>query len=106
MSIYQLTATDTVIRTRDGASIPNDPLNRDRADYNAWLAPGTTPDPYVPPPAPPQTVLPQDLMAQLTAADATAIQSAISGNVQFWLLWNAMTAQKDPMVVSNARFQS
>lgn len=49
-------------------------------------------------------ILPQDLMAQFTADDATKIQAAIAGNVQFWLLWQSMTAQKDPMIVTNARF--
>lgn len=61
------------------------------------------PAPPAPPPLP-QTVLSQDLMAQFTAADATAIQAAISGNVQFWLLWQALTTQKDPMLVTNQRF--
>jgi hypothetical protein len=50
MAEYQLTATDVVIRTEDGASIPNDPANRDRAGYDEWLADGGVPDPYVPPP--------------------------------------------------------
>ena len=55
---------------------------------------------------PPKTVLSQDLMAQFTAADAALIQTAVSGDVQFWLLWSAMQAQKDPMIVTNARFMA
>ena len=46
---YQLTATESVIRTADGASIPNDPANRDWVEYQQWLADGGVPDPYVPP---------------------------------------------------------
>lgn len=63
MAEYQLTQTETVIRTADGASIPNDPDNRDRAEYDQWLADGGVPDPYVPPeplppdPAPETTIL-------------------------------------------------
>lgn len=55
----------------------------------------------VPPPA---QITSQDLMAQFTAADAAEIQAAVSGNAQFWLLWSAMQAQKDPMIVTNPRF--
>lgn len=50
MAEYQLTATDVVIRTTDQAHIPNDPANRDRAEYDAWLYAGGVPDPYIPPP--------------------------------------------------------
>jgi hypothetical protein len=55
MAAYQLTATDVVMRTADGAFIPNDPANRDRVAYEQWLADGGVPDPYVPPePVPPE----------------------------------------------------
>jgi hypothetical protein len=49
MAEYQLTAGDTIVRTKDGACIPNDPANRDYAEYQKWLEDGGVPDPYVPP---------------------------------------------------------
>lgn len=47
MADYRLTDTDTVIRVSDSAHIPNDPANRDRREYDAWLEGGGVPDPYV-----------------------------------------------------------
>ena len=50
MSEYALTADDQgVIRTEDGAYVPNDEGNYDWVAYQAWLADGGVPDPYVPP---------------------------------------------------------
>ena len=64
MADYQLTATDSsVIRTEDNACIPNDPANRDYAEYLQWLEAGGVPDPYVPPPeVPPQPTQEQTLL--------------------------------------------
>jgi hypothetical protein len=52
------------------------------------------------------SILSQDLMAQLTVADYSAIKTAIAANDSFGLLWSTMQAQKDPMIVTNARFVS
>ncbi|NEU94814.1 hypothetical protein [Bradyrhizobium uaiense] len=52
----------------------------------------------------PESVLPQDLMAQFTADDMGKIQTAIASSPANSLLWYAMVAQRDPMWVTNARF--
>ena len=53
MAEYQLTNSDSVIRTEDHATIPADEANRDWIEYQAWLEAGGVPDPYVPPDIPP-----------------------------------------------------
>jgi hypothetical protein len=65
MAEYQLTATDSIIRTADGACIPADPANRDYAEYLQWVEDGGVPDPYVPPPP----VAPQPTSEQATLFD-------------------------------------
>jgi hypothetical protein len=42
---YQLTPSDCILRTEDGAFIPPDPANADYAAYLAWLAEGNEPLP-------------------------------------------------------------
>jgi hypothetical protein len=63
MSDYQLTSTDSVIRTADGACIPNDNANRDWVEYQDWLSSGGVPEPYVEPPVvPPQPTSEQTIL--------------------------------------------
>lgn len=69
MADYQLTASDSIIRTADGASIPPDMANRDyngdamQPGYLQWVEAGGVPDPYVAPkPASPQPTSEQLIM--------------------------------------------
>lgn len=106
MGDYALTVTDHVIRTRDGASIPDDPANRDRVDYVAWIAAGNVPDPYVPPPAPvPQTVSRmQALVALRRAGLLSAVQTWVdSQDAETQLIWtNAPDFSRNSTLLGNA----
>jgi hypothetical protein len=50
---YQLTTSTSIIRLSDGATIPNDPGNRDYREYLDWVEAGNTPEPAPAPPPPP-----------------------------------------------------
>lgn len=58
---YTLTNSQSVIRDADNAFIPFDEANTDYREYQAWLAEGNTPNPYVAPPAPPEPTLDETL---------------------------------------------
>ena len=81
MADYRLTDSEVVVRTIDGAFIPNDPLNRDRIDYEAWLADGNEPDPYEPPvvvePVP-ATISDRQFFQQLAIAKVISQEEALA----------------------------
>jgi len=66
MAEYQLTVDNRVIlRTEDSVRIPDDPANRDYAEYLAWVEDGGVPDPYVAP----ETSPPEATSGQTIAYD-------------------------------------
>lgn len=82
MAEYQLIAdSTTVLRTIDSAYIPDDPANRDRAEYNQWLAEGNVPDPA---PAPPEPPPPEPV--QLPAQPEAPMDAATKSYVDFSLI--------------------
>jgi hypothetical protein len=73
-TMYQLTTSATILRTSDGAFIPQDEANVDFAAYLAWLEAGNTPDP-APTPVPPVPLTPAEKLAAsgLTVAELKAL---------------------------------
>ena len=58
---YTLTNSQFVFRDEDGACIPADTANTDYQAFLAWIAEGNAPNPYVPPPAPPEPTIEEKL---------------------------------------------
>jgi hypothetical protein len=105
MANYQLGPDDkSVVRTSDNACIPNDPGNRDWLDYQAWLAAGGTPAPYVAPPAS-SVVDGVTFLARVADAEYQAIAAAAQSNVQI-MRWIEMLRLRGEIDVNSATAQA
>lgn len=89
MADYRLTNSDTVVRASDGASVPNDPGNRDRRLYEEWCAGGGVPEPYVAPPEPLPLVVSaaQGRLALLDAGLLATVKAAVDQADEATQIW-------------------
>lgn len=90
MSLYQL-LPNGVLRTSDGAQIPNDANNRDWRDYQAWLVLGNVPD----------AIDPSFATAQAQQAQDAANRAAAKADATVALLASKTPAQIDAYIVAN-----
>lgn len=92
MAEYQLTADGGIVRTVDGAAIPNDPNNRDRQVYDDWRGAGNAPDPYVAPPPTPEQVRVTTFQNDANRADMiTRLRTATPAQIDSWVDANVTT---------------
>ncbi len=78
--MYRIRSDKYVVRLSDEAVIPADLMNSDYLEYQAWLAEGNEPLPYVPPPpeVPATCARRQGRLALLQAGYLAAVEQSIA----------------------------
>jgi hypothetical protein len=104
MADYRLTTGAVVVRTADGAFVPNDPDNKDRQAYDAWLAAGNEPEPSVPPPIS-STMDGVTFLARVADGEYQAIAAAAAQNAQI-ARWIEMLRLRGDIDVNGATAQA
>lgn len=103
--MYQLTDTSNVIRLRDGATIPSDPRNQARQEFDAWVAAGNAPIPATSQEVlAPQTVTRFQARAALMLAGLLEMVEAAIANADplTKLAWaDAQSFERDSPMITN-----
>jgi len=96
--MYKLTNSTLIIRTTDGAFIPNDVQNNDYTDYLKWVALGNTPTP-ADPISPNVTIINQIITLEATITNRR-LREHILGTDNGWLasINDQITALRNTLV--------
>ena len=79
MAEYRLGIPDFVVHVPSGGLIPDDPSNKDRVLYEAWLALGNVPDPLIPSgPNIPETLSSRQFWTQMAVAGHITENEAVN----------------------------
>lgn len=89
--MYQLTPPDMILRLSDNSRIPQDPDNRDYAEYLKWLEAGNMPEPAPELPKAHKQFTGKDKFALFTPEERKTITSAAMADVDMKMFYDSFT---------------